>query len=105
MQIGDIWTWSVGANSRFPYFGKVVKFTDKTVWIKPIGSKVVEDDGYGQNGFLMPDESTERGKYHGYVNKNVYSGRLKESRGEMYAHIDGCYATKWKGEKECFYTD
>lgn len=61
--VGTIFYVAIGWTSRYPYFFKVVKRTACGVTLVQLKSRIVHDDGYGQNGTMTAiDEIDERGE-------------------------------------------
>lgn len=90
-KIGDILIWNTGYSMILPHFGKVVGFTPsgKSVRVVELGSTLINDDGYGQQGHKIPTN-------------NIVSGakayRLKKYMDREYAMIDKHIASKWDGK-------
>ena len=57
MKIGDILVAKFGYNCTLVDFYKVINRTPKMVTVQKIGSKIVSHDGYGQAGYVVPDDS------------------------------------------------
>ena len=55
-KVNDILVSSFGYNCTLVEFYKVVKATDKTLWLKELKWKFTEDDGYGQAGKVIPED-------------------------------------------------
>ena len=53
--VGKLITWAFHYGSRHPYFGRITRVTNSTVWIEELPSIVVSCDGYGQNGTCIAD--------------------------------------------------
>ena len=47
-EVGQIAYCNGGCTMQLPTFYKVVKRTDKTVWLQEIANQLIEHDGYGQ---------------------------------------------------------
>jgi hypothetical protein len=78
-------------------FYKVIGFTPsgKSVKLKPLKNRVVSDDGYGQEGYVVP--STIEG------DKTLIKRLGKTSMGYDYVRIgDYEFAYPWDGEKKYF---
>ena len=53
-KVGQITFCNGGCTMQLPTFYKVVKRTEKTVWLIELESQLVEHDGYGQVGHKIP---------------------------------------------------
>ena len=53
-EVGQITFCNGGCTMQLPTFYKVVKRTEKTVWLIELESQLVEHDGYGQVGHKIP---------------------------------------------------
>ena len=54
-KVGQITFCNGGCTMQLPTFYKVVKRTEKTVWLIELESQLIEDsDGYGQEGHKIP---------------------------------------------------
>ena len=53
-EVGQIAYCNGGCTMQLPTFYKVVKRTDKTVWLQEIANQLIEHDGYGQRGRKIP---------------------------------------------------
>lgn len=93
-KVGEIVEASFQYTARFPHFFIITRNSGKSIWAVEIGKRVVSDDGYGQNGTVMPDTSERRGKeVMGRIGKNGY------------AMLKGNLAVRWDGRPSDFYTD
>lgn len=56
IEIGDIIEWDSGYTMILPHFGRVDGFTPsgKSVYLTMLDNQIVEDDGYGQSGTVIP---------------------------------------------------
>ena len=76
--------------------------TAKTVWVESIGKIWQSHDGYGQNGFRMPDLDSKptpvKGSFR--IKQMSFNKEYKE-----YITINGCTAVLWDGEPVEEYTD
>ena len=52
--VGQIAFCNAGCTMQLPTFYKIIKLTKKTVWLVELESQLVEDDGYGQEGYTIP---------------------------------------------------
>lgn len=93
-KVGEIIEASFHWSSRHPHFFVITRNSGKTIWAREIGKIVVSDDGYGQNGSVMPNPEVIIGK--------EIMGRINK-RG--YAHLDGNLAYRWDGRPSDYYTD
>ena len=55
-EVGQITFCNGGCTMQLPTFYKVVKRTEKTVWLIELESQLVEHDGYGQVGQIIRHE-------------------------------------------------
>ena len=103
IKIGTIFYVAIGCTSRYPYFFKVIKRTACGVTLAQLKSRIVHDDGYGQNGTITAiDEIDERGER--------ITRRLIESKHDWqpkpYFKCNkwwGGYV--WDGKPQTFYSD
>ena len=98
-KVGDILTYAFHYSARHPHFVRVVRVTPKSVAVEQLENTVVSHDGYGQNGYVVPnlEGPTKPIKGTFRVDEGKYFGE--------YCKISGCYATLWDGNPEEFYTD
>lgn len=101
-KVGDILVYCHTYNACYPQFVRITKMTAKTVWVESIGKIWQSHDGYGQNGFRMPDLDSKPTPVKG-------SFRIKQMRfgkeNKEYITIHGCMAVLWDGEPVEEYTD
>ncbi len=93
-KVGEIIEASFAYNARFPHFFVITRNSGKTIWAKEIGQIVVSDDGYGQNGSVMPNPERVIG--------NEIMGRIQKSG---YARLNDNLAHRWNGRPSDYYTD
>lgn len=100
MKVGDIIVYAHHYSARYPNFARVTKATEKTVWLEKLGKKWTTHDGYGQNGYRVPD-------FDAPTTPMKRSFRIKKNlNGEEYFKIDSyCYGYIWDGKPEDEYTD
>jgi len=98
IEVGTIFTYAFHYNCRRPQFVRVVRSTEKSVWIESLPKMWHTHDGYGQNGTEVPNLSGEPTKING-------SFRIKDYNGNPYFKINGCYAFIWDGTPEDSYSD
>jgi len=53
-EVGQIAYCNGGCTMQLPTFYKIVKRTEKTVWLQEIQNQLIEHDGYGQAGRKIP---------------------------------------------------
>ena len=92
--VGEIIEASFAYTARFPHFFVITRNSGKTIWAKEIGKIVVSDDGYGQNGSVMPNQDQVIGE--------EIIGRIKKSG---YVRLNGNLACRWDGRPSDYYTD
>lgn len=93
-KVGEIIEASFSYTARFPHFFVITRNSGKTIWAKEIGKIVVSDDGYGQNGQVMPNPEVIKG--------SEIMGRI-DNKG--YAKLNGNLAYRWDGRPSDYYTD
>lgn len=76
-----------------PHFFIVTRRSKASVWAMKLGKMVVSHDGYGQNGYVVPNLA-ERGR--------EVMGRIGKGG---YVRLDGETAHVWSGRPVNFYTD
>lgn len=81
------------AGHSHPSFFIVTRRSKASVWAMELGEMVVSHDGYGQNGYVVPNLA-ERGK--------EVMGRIGKGG---YVRLDGETAHVWSGKPVDFYTD
>ena len=94
--VGKLITWAFHYGSRHPYFGRITRVTNSTVWIEELPSIVVSCDGYGQNGTCIADTNAPATPH-----KKGY--RYKKRNGNLY--IDNMPVYLYDGTPEDFFTD
>ena len=77
-KVGQITFCNGGCTMQLPTFYKVVRRTQKTIWLVELESQLVEHDGYGQVGHKIPVD-IKRGDvfYRRFKNWNI-SSELQE---------------------------
>lgn len=100
MKIGTILSGAFQYSARIPYFYRVIKATDKTVWLEELETYVFTSDSCGQNGQKMPDLVSP-----GTPLKKSF--RIKKTTdGREYIKKDSyCFLSVWNGKPEDYYTD
>lgn len=93
-KVGEIIEASFSYTARFPHFFVITRNSGKTIWAKEIGKVVISDDGYGQNGQVMPNPARIIGE--------EIMGRIKKSG---YVRLNNNLAYRWDGRPSDFYTD
>lgn len=76
-----------------PHFFIVTRRSQASVWAMKLGKMVVSHDGYGQNGYVVPNLA-ERGR--------EVMGRIGKGG---YVRLGGETAHVWNGRPVNFYTD
>ena len=100
MKVGDIIVYVYHYNARYPEFARVTKATDKSVWLEKLGKKWLSHDGYGQNGYRVPDFDAPAKSF------NRCFRIKKRPNGEEWVKVDTyCYGCLWDGKPEDEYTD
>lgn len=93
-KVGEIIEASLSYTARFPHFFVITRNSGKTIWAKEIGKIVVSDDGYGQNGSVMPNPDRVIGE--------EIIGRIKKSG---YVRLNDNLACRWNGKPSDYYSD
>lgn len=93
-KVGEIIEASFSYGSRFPHFFVITRNSGKTIWAKEIGKKVISDDGYGQNGSVMPNPDRIIGE--------EIMGRIKKTG---FVRLNDNLACRWDGKPSNYYTD
>lgn len=94
--VGKLITWAFHYSARHPYFGRITKVTNSTVWVEELPSIVVSHDGYGQNGTCIANiNAPAKPRKKGY--------RYKKHNGNLY--IDNMPVYLYDGTPEDFFTD
>lgn len=93
-KVGEIIEASFQYSARFPHFFVITRNSGKSIWAVEVGKIVVSDDGYGQNGSVMPDTTVRKGK--------EIMGRIGH---DGYTKLNGNYAMRWNGKPSDYYTD
>lgn len=93
-KVGEIIEASFSYTARFPHFFVITRNSGKSIWAREIGKIVVSDDGYGQNGQVMPNPDQIIG--------DEIMGRIKKSG---YVRLNGNLAYRWDGRPSDYYTD
>lgn len=93
-KVGEIIEASFAYTARFPHFFVITRNSGKTIWAKEIGTIILSDDRYGQNGTVIPNPKRIVGK--------EIMGRIKKSG---YVRLNDNLACRWDGRPSCYYTD
>ena len=93
-KVGEIIEASFSYSARFPHFFVITRNSGKTIWAREIGKIVVSDDGYGQNGSVMPNPDRVVGE--------EIMGRIKKNG---YVRLNDNLACRWNGRPSDYYTD
>ena len=73
-EVGQIAFCNGGCTMQLPTFYKVVRRTDKTVWLQEIQNQLIEHDGYGQAGRKIPVDIPKGAVFHKRI-KNWKDGQ------------------------------
>ena len=77
--VGEIAFCNGGCTMQLPTFYKVVRRTEKTIWLVVLESQLVEHDGYGQVGHKIPVDIQKGAVFYRRVkNWNNSSSELQE---------------------------
>lgn len=91
---GDILTYSeYSGDARFV---KLTRVTAKTAYGRFLTLRVVSDDGYGQNGSVMPNENEFDGA-------EFRIGMIHEDY--IWSRKDRAFSSPWDGTPSLYYTD
>lgn len=93
-QPGDIVEASLHATGRSPHFFQIVANNGKTLQVKRMGVTTVDDDGYGQNGSVMPNPK--------WIESEIIKARIGKNG---YTKINGNYSHRWDGRPSMYFTD
>lgn len=93
-KVGEIIEASFSYTARFPHFFVITRNSGKSIWAKEIGKIVISDDGYGQNGQVVPNTARVIGE--------EIMGRIDK---KGYAKLNGNLACRWDGRPSDYYTD
>lgn len=94
-KVGDILDASFQYTAKFARLYYVVRRTASSIWVVQLKTKVVNDDGYGQNGSVMPILELPE-------NAKTIMGRITP-RGSV--KIDDSLASLWNGKPVDFWSD
>lgn len=81
------------AGHSHPHFFFVSRTSGSSIWAMELGSMVVSHDGYGQNGYVVPNLADRGGEVMGRIRKGGY------------VRLNGETAHVWSGRPVSFYTD
>ena len=84
-EVGQIAYCNGGCTMQLPTFYKIVKRTDKTVWLQEIENQMVEHDGYGQAGRKIPVDVPKGAVFHKRV-KNWKDCNYGGGKDQEYAY-------------------
>ena len=84
--VGQIAFCNGGCTMQLPTFYRVVKLTQKTVWLQELHSHLIEDDGYAQIGNKIPINQA-RG--------NVFQRRIRNWKDSGYEFQEYAYERYW----------
>lgn len=93
-KVGEIIEASLSYTARFPHFFVITRNSGKSIWAREIGKIVISDDGYGQNGQVMPNPDRIIG--------DEIMGRIKKGG---YVRLNDNLACRWDGRPSDYYTD
>lgn len=69
-QIGDILAGTWGWSMTIPAFFKVVRKTEKRLVLEEYDGRMISSDGYGQQGYEVPDFTRSMGERMGRIDGN-----------------------------------
>lgn len=98
LEVGDILVCKFGYNCTLVNFYKVLSKTSsgKSVRLAEIGSRIVDNDGYGQSGHVMPfEDEIKRITGIKRISQSSYNGDFVKIDTYQYAY-------KWDGNKVHF---
>lgn len=97
VKVGDHFKYTFGYDMTIVQFYRVMRRTDKTVWLQEVPREVRDDYGFG-NGRAWPAEDAEPKE-----GAPVFQARLKEWGGEPMLNVARKgYMRLWDG-KPCYY--
>lgn len=85
-EVGQIAYCNGGCTMQLPTFYKVVRRTDKTVWLQEIANQLIEHDGYGQKGRKIPVDIPRGGVFNKRV-KNWKDAKYGGGKDQEFAYI------------------
>ena len=85
-EVGQIAFCNGGCTMQLPTFYKVVKRTDKTVWLQEIADQLIEHDGFGQKGRKIPVDIPRGGVFNKRV-KNWKDAKYGSGKDQEFAYI------------------
>lgn len=101
--VGTIFCVGIGCTSRYPYFFKVVKRTACGATLAQLKSRIVHDDGYGQNGTMVAiDEIDEKGET---ITRRLIGPKYDWQKQPFFKYNKWWGGYVWNGQPEMFYTD
>lgn len=101
--VGTIFCVAIGWTSRDPYFFKVIKRTACSVTLAQLKSRIVHDDGYGQNGTLTAiDEIDERGER---ITRRLIEPKHDWQPKPYFKYNKWWGGYLWDGKPQTFYSD
>ena len=114
IEIGTILVETYGWSSLGHHFYKVasVSKTGKSITVEHIGSKMIEHDGYGQNGKEVPDETKSHGIVTSGKHKLIDGKWVTDTKPKQFkVNGNGSFGSAyrrlhiWDGEPCTFYCD
>lgn len=100
MKVGDIITYAHHYSARIPEFARVIKATEKSVWLEHLDKKWVSHDGYGQNGDRVPNLDGPTRPF-----KGCFRIKTRKDGTEFIKVNSYCYGYIWDGTPEAEWTD
>lgn len=101
--VGTIFYVAIGCTSRYPHFYKVIKRTACGVTLAQLKSRIVHDDGYGQNGTMTAiDEIDERGEK---ITRRLIEPKHDWQPKPYFKYNKWWGGYVWDGKPQAFYTD
>ena len=84
--VGQIAFCNGGCTMQLPTFYKIIRRTQKTIWLVEIANQLVEDDGYGQEGHKIPVDIPKG---------TVFYRRIKNWKDSGHKYQEYAYQRYW----------
>ena len=101
-EVGQIAFCLGGYSMRLPSFYRILRRTEKTVWLAEIHSQLIEDiDGFGQVGYMIPIDFIKGDVFYRRIQYSKYGDfDLKEEY--AYKNNFGKIISPWDGTAKLF---
>lgn len=88
-KVGDMLAGTWGATMVIPAFYKVVRLTPKRLVLEEYDGRMINSDGFGQQGYEVPDYSRPKGQK---------MGRIEGGYVVVGSRYDTVLLKKWNGQ-------